>query len=165
MFAVGLCGAHILEGAGIKALVGEIVGLPKPVWRISVQDAVIVVEVSVVNRVRQRIGPRHRVADDQIAKIKTMAIMMGQKNATILYDFMILGAYFVVLVMVLAQVASLWALLVFLTLPLGLKNMRVFHSASTGKSGTLAAMDVATAQLHMTFGLLLCISLILARLL
>jgi hypothetical protein len=51
-----------------------------------------------------------------------------------------------------------------LTLPLGIKNIKTIHQAQGDRPATLAMMDVATAQLHMTFGLLLCLGLLLARL-
>jgi 1,4-dihydroxy-2-naphthoate octaprenyltransferase len=103
------------------------------------------------------------IADDRIAQIKTMAILMGRKTATVLYDFMVLSAFGVVAIMVLTKIISPWALLVFVTLPLGLKNIRVFHQARGERPDSLVMMDVATAQLHMSFGLLLCISLLLGR--
>lgn len=103
------------------------------------------------------------IANDRAAKIKTMAIVMGRQTAGILYDLMIVLAFALVVLMVAVEIISPWALLVFLTLPLGLKNMKTIHRASGDQSTSLAMMDVATAQLHLTFGLLLCIGLLLAR--
>ena len=104
------------------------------------------------------------IADDRAADIRTMAILFGKKSATVIYDVMVGGAFVIVGLMVAVRMLSPWGLLVFITLPLGLKNMKIIHRARGERSTALAMMDVATAQLHLAFGVLLCAGLLLARL-
>jgi 1,4-dihydroxy-2-naphthoate octaprenyltransferase len=103
------------------------------------------------------------IADDRAAGITTMAMLAGKHLATLVYDFMVLAAFGLVVLMVAVRILSPWALLALVTLPLGVKNMRIIHQAKGERSPALAMMDVATAQLHLLFGVLLCLSLLLSR--
>jgi len=156
--AIGEIGVFIMMGV-LMVLGGYLVQSRPFTWEVvlfSLPISFLVAAILQANDIRD-------IADDRLAKIKTMAIMMGRKTATVLYDFMVLAAFGVVGLMVLTAIISPWALLVFITFPLGLKNIKVFHQASGERPESLMMMDVATAQLHMSFGILLCISLILAR--
>ena len=156
--AVGEIGVFIMMGT-LMVLGGYLVQNRPFNWQIvlfSLPIAFLVAAILHSNDIRD-------IADDQLAKIKTMAILLGRPAASVLYDVMVVSAYGIMVLMVMLKIISPWALLVFLTLPLGLKNMKIIHQAKGEKPASLAMMDVATAQLHLSFGLLLCISILLAR--
>ncbi len=156
--AIGEIGVFIMMGV-LMVLGGYLVQNRPFDWNVvlfSLPISFLVAAILHANDIRD-------ITDDRAADIKTIAIALGKKSATLLYDLMILTAFVLVVVMALTDVLPPWSLLVFLALPLGIKNMKTFHQSTDGKSAALAMMDVATAQLHMAFGLLLCISLLLAR--
>ncbi len=156
--AIGEIGVFIMMGV-LMVLGGYMVQNRPFNWQVvlfSLPISFLVAAILQANDIRD-------IVDDRTAKIKTMAILMGRAGANVLYDIMVIAAYGVVALMVAFKMLSPWALLVLLTLPLGFKNMKTFHQAQGEKPASLAMMDVATAQLHMTFGLLLCIGLLLAR--
>jgi len=157
--AVGEVGVFIMMGV-LMVLGGYLVQGRPFNWGVvlfSLPISLLVAAILQANDIRD-------IADDREANIKTMAMAMGRKSAGLVYDFMILAAFALVVLMVAIETVSLWALLVFVTLPLGLKNMRTIHQAHGDKPASLAMMDVATAQLHMVFGVLLCVGLLLATL-
>jgi len=156
--AIGELGVFIMMGV-LMVLGGYMVQNRAFNWEVvlfSLPISMLVAAILQANDIRD-------IADDRAANIRTMAILMGRKAAGILYDLMVVAAFAIVVLMVAIKVISPWALLVLLTLPLGLKNIKTIHQAHGEKSASLAMMDVATAQLHMTFGLLLCLGLLLAR--
>lgn len=91
------------------------------------------------------------------------SILLGRKKARFIYYFLILGAYILVMIMVLGSLMSGWALLTLLTLPMALKPMRVMDETSQGKvSPQLPYIDVLTARLHLQFGLLFICGVLLS---
>ncbi len=157
--AVGEVGVFIMMGV-LMVLGGYLVQNRPFDWNVilfSLPIAFLVAAILQANDIRD-------IADDRAAKIKTVALVVGKKTAGLVYDFMVLVAFAVVVFMVAVGTVSPWALLVLITLPLGIKNMKTIHQAGGKKPASLAMMDVATAQLHLSFGVLLCLGLLLARL-
>ncbi len=157
--ALGEIGVFIMMGV-LMVLGGYLVQNRPFNWEVilfSLPIAFLVAAILHANDIRD-------ITDDRAARIRTMAILMGRGSAGILYDVMIIAAYAVVALMVALQMLSPWALLVLLTLPLGVKNIKTIHQAQGEKPASLAMMDVATAQLHLSFGVLLCVGMLLARL-
>jgi len=157
--AVGEVGVFIMMGV-LMVLGGYLVQNRPFDWNVilfSLPIAFLVAAILQANDIRD-------IADDRAAKIKTVALAVGKKTAGLVYDFMVLAAFTVVVFMVAVGTVSPWALLVLITLPLGIKNMKTIHQAGGKKPASLAMMDVATAQLHLSFGVLLCLGLLLARL-
>lgn len=56
-------------------------------------------------------------------------------------------------------------LLVYLSLPVAIKNAREFSHVKVDNFQPIIMMDVKTAQLHMQFGLLFTISMLLSKVL
>ena len=157
--AVGELGVFIMMGM-LMVLGGYLVQNRPFDWNIvlfSLPISLLVSAILQANDIRD-------IADDRSAGIKTMAMLLGRKPASLVYDFMVLAAFGLVILMVATSVVSPWALAVLITLPQGLKNIKVFHQAHGERPASLAMMDVATAQLHLSFGVLLCLSLVLAKL-
>jgi 1,4-dihydroxy-2-naphthoate octaprenyltransferase len=55
----------------------------------------------------------------------------------------------------------LWSLLVLITLPLAWKNVRVMFSVHPVQEQDIPTLDKESAQLQMTFGLLLALSFVI----
>ncbi|RPI18296.1 MAG: 1,4-dihydroxy-2-naphthoate octaprenyltransferase [Ignavibacteriae bacterium] len=103
------------------------------------------------------------IKHDRDAKIKTLAGVMGSAYAKAEYLTLIIGAYIIVVGLVVFNVLSPWALLVFLSLPPAIKNMTAIRGVQVDNSAKIAMLDVQTAQLHLMFGLLLSISILISK--
>lgn len=104
------------------------------------------------------------IKHDTEAKVKTFATIMGISAAKKEYYLLVFGAYLSVLLMVISGMLSYWVLIIFISLPAALKNAKDISSAEVSKPENIAIMDIRTAQLHMQFGLLLTIGLVITAL-
>jgi len=95
------------------------------------------------------------IVHDREANVRTVANLLGLKAARIEYFLLVGGAYLSVVVMVLAGTVGAWALLVFLSVPAAIKNMRSIRHARPDNVSAIAMIDVQTAQHHFLFGILL----------
>ena len=105
------------------------------------------------------------IAPDKVARIKTTAGLLGHRWASREYSLLIMGAYISVLVMICFDVLPLWSFITFLTLPIGIGLVKTALSSRLDTPEDVVNLDVRTAQLHLPFGLLLIISVILGNLL
>lgn len=105
------------------------------------------------------------IAYDTQANVRTLANIFGLKAAKIEYYFLIAAAYLSVIMMVLTSVVKPWALLVLLSLPPAMKNVRAISNAREDAVAEIAMIDVQTAQHHFLFGILLIVGLILSAVL
>jgi 1,4-dihydroxy-2-naphthoate polyprenyltransferase len=104
------------------------------------------------------------IAHDRRANVKTLAGVMGAEFAKGEYLFLIVGAYVIVIALVVLKILPLWSLLVLLSLPPALKNIKMIKGVTEENTASIAMLDVMTAQLHLLFGVLLSLSLVLAKL-
>ncbi len=98
---------------------------------------------------------------DRQAKINTAATLLGHRWARWEYASLIIAAYIATLVMVGFGVLPLWSLLTLLTIPPAVKNIKTAMQSRADQPEAIVMLDVQTAQLHMPFGLLLTISVLL----
>ncbi|MEJ5285878.1 MAG: hypothetical protein CH6_2897 [Candidatus Kapaibacterium sp.] len=105
------------------------------------------------------------IFNDSRVKIKTLPMILGLKGSKIGYYFLIFGAYVLTVVLVSIGLLSPIALIVFLSVPVALKNAKEFSQAKMDNIQPIVIMDVKTAQLHMQFGLLLVIAILLSKIL
>lgn len=105
------------------------------------------------------------IKHDTEAKVKTFATILGIKAAKKEYYFLVFGAYLSVIIMVLTGLLHFWTLLIIISLPVALKNIKDISIAEVNNPEAVAMMDIRTAQLHMQFGLLLTIGLVLTAIL
>ncbi|WP_042345106.1 1,4-dihydroxy-2-naphthoate polyprenyltransferase [Bacillus massiliigorillae] len=91
---------------------------------------------------------------------KTLAILLGKKNAIVFLAGMFTGAYVWIIVLVLLNIVTPWVLLVILSVPKPLKAVKGF----IGKETPLQMMPAmkATAQTNTIFGFLLSVGLFLS---
>lgn len=100
---------------------------------------------------------------DRKAKIKTLATIFGEGFAKGEYLFLILGAYAVVVTLVILKVLTPWSLLVLLSLPPAIKNLNAIKGIKINETSKIVMLDAQTAQLTLLFGLLLSISILISK--
>jgi 1,4-dihydroxy-2-naphthoate octaprenyltransferase len=103
------------------------------------------------------------ISHDKNAHIKTLANVAGSTYAKAEYLTLIIGAYVIVIALVLLKILSPWALIVLLSLPPAIKNMNQIKGVQVDNTSKIAMLDVQTAQLHLLFGLLLSISVLISK--
>ncbi len=102
------------------------------------------------------------IMHDGEAKIKTIATLIGIKSSKKEYYFLIIGAYLSVIIMAATGVVSYWALLILISFPVALKNMKEISTAKVSSPENVAMLDIKTAQLHTQFGILLTIGILIS---
>ncbi len=105
------------------------------------------------------------IKHDSEAQVKTLATILGINAAKKEYYILVFGAYLSVVIMVLTGLLDYWTLLIIISLPVALKNIKDISIAEVNNPEAIAMMDIRTAQLHMQFGLLLTIGLVLTAIL
>lgn len=98
---------------------------------------------------------------DTESGIKTLASVIGIKGAIFEYYFLVIGAFVSVVIFVLMGLLQPWSLLVFISLPLAIKNIKVINKADIEHPENIVMLDVTTAQHHMIFGLLYSVSILI----
>ncbi len=101
---------------------------------------------------------------DKEANIKTLASTIGYNASRKYYYFLIFGAYASVVLLIALNILPIWSLLVFISLPIALKNTKLLANNNQNEPQNIAMLDVMTAQLHLVFGILLSVSLLIEAL-
>lgn len=101
---------------------------------------------------------------DVESNIRTFASTIGFKASQNYYYFLVFGSYAAVVLFIALGILPLWSLLVFLSTPIAMKNVKVMAAGNPNDPKTIAMLDVMTAQLHLVFGVLLSISLLIEAL-
>jgi 1,4-dihydroxy-2-naphthoate polyprenyltransferase len=104
------------------------------------------------------------IANDRAVNIKTVPILIGESRAKTMYYALVFGAYGTTLLLIAFAGLPLFSLMVFFSLPLAVKVTRMVRHKDHLPAREFAVIDAATAQLHLAFGLLMMISLVLHRL-
>jgi 1,4-dihydroxy-2-naphthoate octaprenyltransferase len=114
---------------------------------ISIPFGTIVALVLLANNLRD-------ISWDKSRNIRTIAILLGARKGFYLYAALIAAAYAFILLMIVTEVLSYWSLIVFFSLPIAVKILRIMAEKIPNDA------DARTAQLDTFFGLLLLVSLI-----
>jgi 1,4-dihydroxy-2-naphthoate octaprenyltransferase len=101
------------------------------------------------------------VAEDRRSVYRTLAQLLGPRGSSVYYLLLVVGAYAAVVVSGLTGMLPAWTLLALLSAPLAWRNVRI---AFRPVRVAFTFLDLLTAQLHLVFGLLLVLGLLLARL-
>lgn len=104
------------------------------------------------------------IKHDTEAKIRTLANIIGPKASQIEYFSLVLLAYITVIVLVIFNLLSPITLIVLLSLPPAISNLKSVLKADVNNPHEIAILDVKTAQHHMLFGLLLFIGIFISGL-
>jgi 1,4-dihydroxy-2-naphthoate octaprenyltransferase len=124
--------------------------VPPLAWLVALPVAMLATAIIVVNNLRD--------ADtDRAVGKRTLAVLLGKGFARAEYAVLTLGAYLVPPLVVALDMASAWALLPLLTLPLAVPLVRAMYTQS-GRALNLALKS--TGRLHMLFGMLLALGLV-----
>lgn len=99
---------------------------------------------------------------DRAAGIKTLALILGLKRAKLEYYCLLGAAYISVFFMVLRKDLPVFALAVFVSFPLAAKNILSVARLKEDNFGSISLLDISSAKLHMFFGVLFILSLLLA---
>jgi len=117
------------------------------IFYLSIPIGFLVAAVLLSNNLRDR-------EFDKACRIKTLSIDLGQKKSLYLYNALCLLSFALILIYISLNLLPYKGLIIFLSLPFCLKNMREFS-----KKVPLNA-DIKTARFAFSFGVLLIISLI-----
>jgi 1,4-dihydroxy-2-naphthoate octaprenyltransferase len=120
---------------------------------LSIAVGFLATAILVVNNVRD-------VETDRRAGKNTLAVRMGRTNAVALYRLLVLGAYVVLPIALVAGDASLLPLIAFLSLPLAVRPLRLMSNRTDGPS--LNAALAGTGALLGAFSLLVSVGLLIA---
>ena len=119
-------------------------------WKIiliNIPIAFLVVNILHANNTRD-------IRDDNKAHIKTQAMVLGLKRAKIQYITLAIGAYLVTTFLIIFGLIHPMVLLVFLTVPLTIKNIRQMQEAQVEQPELIKDLDAKSAQLVLLFGLI-----------
>ncbi len=103
------------------------------------------------------------IVDDREAGIRTFSTLFGPGAARAFYGFLMVSPYLVVVILSTLHVLPWWGLLPLLTLPLALKLLKVFWDVRDEKHEALHPVVENTAKLHMAFGVLLSLGILLGH--
>jgi len=120
---------------------------------LSIAVGFLATAILVVNNVRD-------VETDRRAGKNTLAVRMGRSNAVALYRLLVLGAYVVLPLALLASETSALPLIALISLPMAIAPMRTMSNRTDGPS--LNAALAGTGALLGAFSLLVTIGLLLA---
>lgn len=102
----------------------------------------------------------HRdAASDRGAGVKTLSNMIGFRASRIENLLLPVAAYLFVALAALSGLLSAWTLLVLLSLPLALGNLKDINNSGQESVRELTYLVVRTAQLHLVFGVLLSVGI------
>ena len=105
------------------------------------------------------------IKHDGEANIKTQAMLLGVKNSISQYIILGIGAYIIIVMAVVFGILHPLCLIVFLTFPVLMKNIKQISQADVNKPELIKDMDASSAQLVMMFSLLLAVANFIAGLL
>lgn len=101
---------------------------------------------------------------DKVDGKRTRAMDMGLEGSQIAYQTMLLVAYLMIAVMVMMQILSNWTFLVLLSFPLAIKNIKLMKKANMDDLAIIRFLDNRTAQLALSFSLLMVAGNLIATL-
>jgi 1,4-dihydroxy-2-naphthoate polyprenyltransferase len=137
---VAVCGTAYLHTGAV----------PSVAWFAALPVALIVTAIIVVNNLRD-------IDTDRLARKHTLAVLLGRRATRFEYLLLVAGAYMLLPLGPLLSLASAWALLPLLTLPIAVALIRTVFSV---EGRPLNRALAGTGRLHLLFGVLLTIGLL-----
>lgn len=104
------------------------------------------------------------IADDRDSRIITASTLLGATGARMFFSGLTFAPYAILPVLAVARVAAWPVLLPLITLPLAIQLQRLFWRVRDEKHDELHNVPENAAKLHLAFGVLLTIGLIVGRL-
>ncbi len=124
--------------------------VPLLAWAASIPVAMLVTAIIVVNNLRD-------IATDRAAGKRTLAVIIGARAARTEYALLVIGAFLAPPLLWLSGLTGPWVMLAWLSAPLAIAPMRTML---TGEGRTLNPALKGTARLHLAFGLLLALGMV-----
>jgi 1,4-dihydroxy-2-naphthoate octaprenyltransferase len=103
------------------------------------------------------------IREDTRAGISTMSARIGRRWAHYGYVALVLGAYMALAIAVIARALPAWSLLAILSLPFLAQVIRSAELGASGQARAISMIDMQTARLHLAFGSLVVLGLIVSR--
>ena len=103
------------------------------------------------------------IREDSRAGISTLSSRIGRRWAHYGYVGLVLGAYIVLALSVIAEILPPWTMLAILSLPFLAQVLRSAELGAIGQARAIAMIDMQTARLHLAFGSMLVLGLVLSR--
>ncbi|MFP4473693.1 MAG: 1,4-dihydroxy-2-naphthoate octaprenyltransferase [Candidatus Omnitrophota bacterium] len=103
------------------------------------------------------------IPHDRRAGFRTLAGILGHQKAGWFYTGLIVLPYVLTAGYILSGLLGSWSWLILLTAPLAGNNIVQVFRSSEGVPSDLARLDQQTAKLHLTFGLIFILSLVLQK--
>lgn len=119
-------------------------GVSLTVWLASIPMGLLIVNILVVNNVRD-------ISTDRVAEKRTLAVLLGRRAMEIEYLLCLIGAYLIPLLMAFSGLLSYWILIVWITLPQGWSLYRLLRKA---EGSVLNLVLAYTAQLSLVYAAL-----------
>ncbi len=129
--------------------------LPFKVFVISIPIGLLIALVLFINEF-----PDYQA--DKCAGKRTLVVVLGKKNAAILYHVLLAAVYLIIIALIYFKFLPAASLITFLGLPLALKAF-VISRKNFGKIDELLPANAATIALHAIIGFLLCSGFILDK--
>lgn len=120
--------------------------LPHEVWLLALPLACLTTGILLANNIRD-------ILHDRRVPIKTMPIILGLKFAKVEYCVLLGAAYITVALLVYVGIVDYGSLLVFLTVPVAIKNVRYINRARISQPALVRDGDAMTARLQMMFSM------------
>lgn len=118
---------------------------------LNIPIAFLVVNILHANNMRD-------IRDDGKAHIRTQAMVLGMKRAKVQYFILAVGAYVGVILLVVFGMVHPLTLIVFLSLPVELKNLKQMKKAEVENPELIKNLDANSAQLVLIFSLLFAVA-------
>ena len=103
------------------------------------------------------------VMTDRRAGITTMAMSMGPEKSVWLFGFEMLFPYLWIAVLSMAGLLPVYTVVIFLTLPVAIGNVRTMARSLKAGVEMIADLDVKTANLQLMFSVLLTAAFVVAK--
>lgn len=127
--------------------------VPLLAWAASVPVAMLVTAIIVVNNLRD-------IATDRTAGKRTLAVMIGAQATRVEYALLVVGAFLAPPILWLSGLTGPWVMLAWLAAPLAVTPMRTML-VEEGRALNPALKG--TARLHLAFGLLLAVGIVVSH--
>lgn len=153
----GLGDASVFVFFGLLAVIGSYYLQAEELHGVALAATIpvgfIVTAILVVNNLRD-------IDTDRKAKKRTMAVLLGDRATRAEYVILVVGAYLSMPLLMLAG-SGPWVWLCWLSLPLAIEDLRTIITGTTGRA--LNPVLKHTSRLHLVFGVLLALGLLLGR--
>ena len=103
------------------------------------------------------------IREDTRAGITTLSARIGRQWAHYGYIALVLGAYIALALAVIAGALPTWSLLAILSLPFLAQVIRSAELGASGQARAISMIDLQTARLHLAFGALVVVGLVISR--